>query len=145
MTQPEVVSLTRPEEFFYNKAYLQTSIASSSFGLPEYYSSEDETKKAYNVNSGIYSLPDVNENSITEPWLLYRPNDKFTLESRFGNLINVKGIESDQLLMFFEDALQLQNSVNQFTDGSTQYNSELGNGGMFAKRAITLRSTDIGN
>ena len=144
MTQPEVVSLTRPEEFFYNKAYLQTSIASSSFGLPEYYSSEDETKKAYNVNSGIYSLPDVNENSITEPWLLYRPNDKFTLESRFGNLINIKGIESDQLLMFFEDALQLQNSVNQFTDGSTQYNSELGNGGMFAKRAITLRSTDIG-
>lgn len=144
ITQPTTVALTRPESFFYNKAYLQTSILNTVFGLPEYYSSADEAAKAYNVNAGIYSLPDVNENSITEPWLLYRPNDKFTLESRYGNLINMKGIESDQILMYFEDALQLQNSVNQFTDGSTQYNSELGNGGMFAKRAHTLRTTDIG-
>lgn len=144
ITQPDRVSLTRPESFFYNKAYLQTTIQNRVFGLPEFYSAENEAKKAYNVNAGIYSLPDVNENSITEPWLLYRPNDKFTLESRYGNLINMKGIESDQILMFFEDALQLQNAVNQFTDGSTQYNSELGNGGMFAKRALTLRSTDLG-
>lgn len=144
ITQPTTVALTREESFFYNKAYLQTSIQNSVFGLPEYYSSEDEAKKAYNVNSGIYSIPDANENSITEPWLIYRPNDKFTLKSNYGNLINMKGIESGQILMFFEDALQLQNAVNQFTDGSTQYNSELGNGGMFAKRAITLRSTDLG-
>ena len=144
ISQPTTVSLTRPESFFYNKAYLQTNVLNTVFGLPEYYSAEDEAKKAYNVNSGIYSLPDVNENSITEPWLLYRPNDKFTLESRHGRLISMKGIESDQILMYFEDALQLQNSVNQFTDGSTEYNSDLGNGGMFAKRAITLRSTDIG-
>lgn len=144
ITQPTTVALTRVEPFFYNKAYLQTTIQNTVFGLPEYYSSEDEAARVYNINSGIYSLPDVNENSITEPWLLYRPNDRFTLESRYGNLINMKGIESDQILMYFEDALQLQNSVNQFTDGSTQYNSELGNGGIFAKRAITLRTTDLG-
>ena len=46
--------------------------------------------------------------------------------------------------MYFENALQLQNSVNQFTDGSTNYNADLGNGGMFAKRALTLKSTDLG-
>tara|TARA_R110000868_G_scaffold74337_2_gene214891 strand:- start:4135 stop:10095 length:5961 start_codon:yes stop_codon:yes gene_type:complete len=144
ITQPNTVALTRPEDFFYNKAYLQTSIANSAFGLPEFYSRENEAKKAYNVNSGVYSLPDANQNSITEPWLLYRPNDKFTLESRYGKLINMKGIESDQILMYFEDAIQLQNSVNPFTDGSTTYNADLGNGGMFAKRALTIRATDIG-
>jgi len=144
ISQPATVSLTRPESFFYNKAYLQTNVANSVFILPEFYAKENEAKKSYNVNSGIYSLPDVNENSITEPWLLYRPNDKFTLESRFGNLINIKGIESDQLLMYYEDAIQIQNSVNPFTDGSTSYSADLGNGGIFAKRATTLRSTDIG-
>lgn len=144
ISQPNTVALTRREEFFYNKAYLQTSISNIVLGLPEYYSREDEARKAYNINSGIYSLPDVNENSITEPWLLYRPNDKFTLESRYGRLINMKGIESDQILMYFEDALQLQNAVNKFTDGSTKYTADLGDGGIFAKRALTLRSTDIG-
>ena len=144
ITQPDTVSLTRPENFFYNKAYLQSNILNTAFILPDYYSSEDERVRAYNRNSVIYSLPDVNENSIAEPWLLYRPNDRATLESTYGDLINMKGIESDQILMYFENALQLQNSVNQFTDGSTQYNSDLGNGGIFAKRAITLRTTDIG-
>lgn len=144
ITQPTTVSLTRVENYFYNKAYLQTDVLNTVFTLPEYYSREDEALRAYNVNSVIYSLPDVNENSITEPWLLYRPNDKATLESTYGNLINMKGIESDQILLYFEDALQLQNSVNKFTDGSTQYNRDLGDGGIFAKRAITLRTTDIG-
>lgn len=144
ISQPTTVSLTRPENFFYNKAYLQTNILNTSFTLPGYYSKENEAKKAYNKNSVIYSLPDVNENSITEPWLLYRPNDKATLESTHGDLINLKGIESDQILMYFENALKLQNSINQFTDGSTNYNTELGNGGIFAKRSITLRTTDIG-
>lgn len=144
ITQPTTVALTRPENYFYNRAYLQTNNLNTSFILPEYYSREDEARRAYNRNSGIYSLPDVNENSITEPWLLYRPNDAFTLESTYGDLINIKGIESDQILMYFENAMQLQNAVNQFTDGSTQYNSDLGNGGMFAKRALTLRTTDIG-
>lgn len=144
ISQPNTVALTRPEEFFYNKAYLQTNTLTSKFILPDYYSKEDESKKAYNPNSGVYSLPDANENSITEPWLMYRPNDAFTLESKYGRLVNMKGIESDQLLMYFEDAMQLQNAVNQFTDGDTKYSSELGNGGMFAKRALTIRSTDIG-
>lgn len=144
ITQPTTVSLTKPENYFYNKAYLQTDILNTVFTLPEYYSREDEALKAYNKNDIIYSLPDVNENSITEPWLLYRPNDRATLDSTKGELINMKGIESDQILLYFEDALQLQNSVNKFTDGSTQYNKQLGDGGIFAKRAITLRSTDLG-
>jgi hypothetical protein len=144
ISQPSTVSLTRKENFYYNKAYLQTNILNTVFTLPDYYSKEDEEKKAYNKNTVIYSLPDVNENSITEPWLLYRPNDKATLESTYGNLIGLKSIESNQILMYFENALQLQNSVNQFTDGSTSYNADLGNGGMFAKRAMTLRDTDLG-
>lgn len=144
ISQPVNVPLTAREQFFYNSAYLQTSTQGTNFMLPEFYSKEDQAKLAYNINSGIYSLPDVNENSITEPWLVYRPNDRFTLESKYGDLINIKGIESDQILMFYENALQLQNSTNPFTDGSTEYNRELGNGGIFAKRALTLRSTDIG-
>lgn len=144
LTQPSDVSLTRPESYFYNKAYLQTNVLNTSFTLPDYYSSEDESRRAYNKNTVMYSLPDSNENSITEPWFLYRPNDRATLESTYGDLIGLKGIESDQILMYFENALQLQNSINKFTDGSTQYNSDLGNGGIFAKRAITLRTTDLG-
>lgn len=144
ITQPTTVALTRQENYFYNRAYLQTNILNTVFTLPEYYSKENEILKAYNRNSVIYSLPDVNENSITEPWLLYRPNDKANLESTYGHLINMKGIESDQILLYFEDALQLQNSINKFTDSSTQYSRDLGDGGIFAKRAITLRTTDIG-
>ena len=144
ITQPTKVPLTEPERFFINQAYQQTDSLNTKFILPEYYSKENEAKKAYNKNSGIYSLPDVNENSITEPWLVYRPNDKFTIESKYGNLVNVKGIESGQVLLYLENALQLQNAKNEFTDGQTDYTSELGNGGMFGKRAITLRDTDIG-
>lgn len=144
ISQPDTVALTRPESYFYNKAYLQSNIQNTTFLLPEYYSKEDEAKKAYNINSGIYSVVDANENSITEPYLIYRPNDKFTLTSKFGNLTGLKGIESGQILMYYENATELQNSTNPFTDGSTEYNAELGNGGVFGKRAITLSTTDIG-
>lgn len=144
ITQPTTVPLSTPENYYYNRAYLQTEGLNTTFLLPEYYSVEVESLKSYNKNSVMYSLPDVNENSITEPWLLYRPNDKATLESTYGNLINIKGIESDQILLYFENAMQLQNVRNPYTDGQIQYNTDLGNGGIFGKRAITLKSTDLG-
>ena len=144
ITQPDTVAYNREENFFYNSSYLQTDNLNTNFLLPDTYSSENESKKAYSKNSGLYSLPDVSQNSIFEPWLVYRPNDRFTLDSKYGHLTNMKGIESGQILLYFEDALQVQNMLNQFTDGSTEYNSELGDGGMFAKRPYTIRTTDIG-
>ena len=144
ITQQSNVDIREQEQYYYNSAYLNTKKTSFKGLLSNTYNKENEAKKSYSRNTVMNSLPDASDNSITEPWLVYRPNDKVQLRSKNGFLTGLKGMEADQIMVFYENAMELQNPVNEFADGNTTYNNDLGGGGIFSKRALELQTTDYG-
>tara|TARA_R110000772_G_scaffold72562_2_gene158393 strand:+ start:2458 stop:9570 length:7113 start_codon:yes stop_codon:yes gene_type:complete len=144
ITQEKNVSVRNQESYFYNRAYSNINKTSFKGLLGDNYNKEQEAKKAYNRNIVMNSITDVDENSITEPWLMYLPNDVVQLKTENGFLTGLKGIESGQIMVLYENALEVQNEKNPFTDGLTSYNADLGDGGIFSKRALELQTTDSG-
>jgi hypothetical protein len=143
-TQEKTVSIRRPNTFFYNSNYSYQGTRIQEKTLPAYYSAELYTKQANNPNSTMYSLQDTSENSISEPWLNYRPLDSYTFPAAYGQLKRLKGLESLQVLGVFENISVVYNAVDTMVDGVTESNSELGTGGIFARRPRTFANTDLG-
>jgi hypothetical protein len=144
LTQEKNVSIRRPNRFFYNNVYSFPGTSFTNVTLPDYFSQEDFDRQNDNRNTVMYSRPDVNENSLTEPWLNYRPNDYYVFPASNGELRALKGIENNQVLGTFDDRTVVFNAVDVFVNGIDQSNSELGTGGIFAKRPRTFSETDLG-
>jgi hypothetical protein len=70
--------------------------------LPATYNKKDLTR--YTTNGVYYSLPDNTENSLSDPWMVFRAND--TLSSHlYGKLKSLEGIEGDVILGRFENTV----------------------------------------
>lgn len=150
ITQEKNVSIGSLENFFYNNAYSNTErfYTASKIGraslLPTIYSKDYFKKLTYNPNSVMYSRVDNNQNSLSEPWLQYRPNDRYTFDASFGRLSKLKGIENGQVLATFENLTAVYNAIDVYTQETRPENQEFGTGGIFANRPKILRETDIG-
>ena len=144
LTQEKNVSIRRPNTFFYNGIYSFDSTSFNSTTLPDYYSKDVFDKQSDNRNTVMYSKQDINENSLTEPWLVYRPNDYFIFPAVNGELQRMKGIEEEQVLASFENKLAIYNALDVRVDGITTNNAELGTGSIFRNRPRTFSDTDLG-
>ncbi|MEN6293781.1 MAG: hypothetical protein ABFD07_17415, partial [Methanobacterium sp.] len=143
-TQENEVSIRKDNEYYYNNVYSkQTSMVATRL-LPVSYS-----KKLYDClydapNGVIYSLQDSSEQDITDPWLIYRPFDFHQFPTSSGKLIDLKGIESTQILGRFENQVVLFNAIDVLRERLTVDNKELGSGGIFASRPLEYKMTDLG-
>lgn len=100
---------------------------------------------AYQMPSGgAWSQEDVSENSMIDPWLVFKPNDRHEFATENGKLIDIKGIESNQTLVRFENQVELHNAIDILRDRITPNNEELGTGGLFAGRPLKYNTTDLG-
>lgn len=143
ITEEKTVSISRQEKFFYNKSYSTYKFLTNNSLLPSYYEKEVFDKQANNANSVMYSGQDVNENSITEPWLSYRPNDYYVFRADYGELKRLKGIENDQVLGVFENQSVIFRAVDTYVENN-ESNSEFGTGAIFTQRPRTFTETDLG-
>lgn len=143
-TQEENVSIKEPNTYFYNFVY--------SFGhtnypwriLPNNYS-EDLYAGLNDLSSTtIYSLQDNTENSLLDPWLMYRPLDAYQFPTSYGKLIDLSGIESEQVLGRFNNGITIFGAIDMLRDRLTPENAELGTGGIFTGRNINFNKTDLG-
>ena len=144
LTQEKNVSIRRPNTFFYNSVYSFGATSFNNVTLPDYYSKEVFDKQSDNKNTVMYSKQDINENSLTEPWLVYRPNDYYIFPAAHGELRSLKGIENNQVLGLFDNRSLIFNAVDFYVNGIDQSNAELGTGGVFSKRPRTFADTDLG-
>ena len=124
--------------------YSYNGTAYNNYTLPDTFSKEVSLLQSNNPNNVMYSKADINDNSITEPWLVYKPNDTYVFPASFGELKSLKGIESDQILVTLENTTAIYNPVDTFVNGLTENNQDLGTGGVFAKRVKTFSDTDLG-
>jgi hypothetical protein len=135
--------IVKPNTFYYNNTYTFPVSNTPHKKLDRVYSKEVWNKRRFYNNAWIWSEKDNNENSLTDPWLIYKPLNFYEDKSNKGELIDLKSIESDQFFGRYEDQLQLFNQVSNVADAINGQNKELGTGFLYA-RPIDFKKSDLG-
>lgn len=144
-TQEESVSIREPNVFLYNTEY------SKQISLTRRRTLSDTYERAFNEctqdmpNGIIASLPDSTENSLYDPWLIYRPLDTFEFPSNYGKLKDIIDIEGQAILARFANTAVLYNKVDsKVDDGSNPTLSLLGGNSFFQRRSTSFHNTKLG-
>ena len=143
-TQEENVSIKEDNTYHYNDTYSKSVTGLNTGLLPDTYNKEEYDCRFDSPNGVIYSRQDVSENDLSDPWLVYRPLDFHEFPTHMGRLVDLRGIESSQVLVRFENGVTLFNAVDQLRDRLTPENYLLGSGGIFASRPLESNLTDLG-
>lgn len=144
-TQEETVSIREPNVFLYNSEY------SKQISLTRKRTLTDTYERSFNdctqdmPNGIIASLPDSTENSIYDPWLIYRPLDIFEFPSNYGKLKDIIDIEGQAIMARFANTSVLYNKVDsKIDDGSNPALSILGGNSFFQRRSTSFHNTNLG-
>lgn len=138
------VPIVEPNTFHYNQSY-SLGVSNSPYKLlDKTYDKEVWRKRNNQRNAVTYSQKEVNENDLTNPWLVYKPLDWYEFKTNNGKLIDMHAIESDQFLVRFENRTLTLNSIDNLAERLTPQNIQTGVGGMFYQRFIESRTSDLG-
>ena len=143
-TQEEETSIEYDNTFFYNNTYSLNTSQIGDKALPSSYSKKVYDELSYNENGVVWSLQDNSEVDLRDPWLFYRPFDQYNFETSYGKLIDLSGIESQQVFGRFENQAVVFNAVDVLADRITPNTKTLGTGGIFATRPLEFNRTDLG-
>ena len=143
-TQEEETSIEHDNTFFYNNTYSLNTSQIGDKALPSSYSKKVYDELSYNENGVVWSLQDNSEVDLRDPWLFYRPFDQYNFETSYGKLIDLSGIESQQVFGRFENQAVVFNAVDVLADRITPKTKTLGTGGIFATRPLEFNRTDLG-
>jgi hypothetical protein len=143
-TQEKNVSIREPNTYFYNTVYSATASKVAYRLLPTSYNRLQYDALSIQPNGVIYSEQDSSENDLIDPWLIYKPLNTYQFPKSFGKLIEMDGIESEQILARFTNGVSIFGSIDQIRDRLTPETKNLGQGGIFAGRAIDFNKTDLG-
>ena len=143
-TQETTVPISTDNYYFYNNVFSKSTTPVFTHMLPDTFN-----KKLYDClydspNGVAYSMQDNSEQDLTDPWIIYKPLDFYQFKTSSGKLIDLKGIESTQILARFENQMTLFNAIDYLKDRVTPASAELGTGGIFATRPIEFSLTDLG-
>jgi hypothetical protein len=141
--QEKNLPISEPNTFFYNNTYT-FPVSNTPFKfLDKTYDKEVWEKRRHQPNAWIWSEKDVNESSLVNPWLVYKPLNWFEDKSNKGGLVDLRSIESEQFLGRFENQLQLYNTIDNLAERVTPQNKETGTG-FFYQRPIEFKTTELG-
>jgi len=136
--------MSEPNTFHYNNSY-SLGVSNSPYKFfDKTYSKEIWRKRNLQNNAVTWSEKEVNENDLTNPWLVYKPLNWYEFKTNNGKLIDMHNIESNQFIARFENRLLLHNAIDVFSEKLTPQNRETGISGMFYQRPIEFKSTDLG-
>ena len=143
-TQEEETSIEYDNTFFYNNSYSLNTSQIGDKSLPSSYNKKVYDELSYNENGVVWSLQDNSEVDLRDPWLFYRPLDQYNFETSYGKLVDLSGIESQQVFGRFENQAVVFNAVDTLADRITPTTKTLGTGGIFATRPLEFNRTDLG-
>jgi hypothetical protein len=139
--QEKNVPISFDNFYFYNKTYSKQNKESILVV-------DRPTKTSYKdckvdlPNTIIYSLQDNLLTNNTDPWLIFKANDKYNFPLTDGRLISADGIESDKVLVRLENKMSIFNAYNVLQVDVN--NIQVGTGGIFQTRPQDFYSTTLG-
>jgi hypothetical protein len=143
-TQQVNVPIKEPNTFYYNDVYsFPVSKVPYSF-LDRTYNKEEWAKRNSQENGVIYSEMDNSQNDIVDPWLVFKANNWHEFDKKYGKLIQLKDLESFQILGRFENGMNIFNAQDNLADRITPQNKGLGTAGVFAIRPVEFKKADLG-
>lgn len=143
-TQEQNVSIREPNTYFYNPVYSATKSKDRYAMLPINYTAEYYDKINSGKNTVIYSSQDSSDTDSTDPWLQYKPNDYYIFPSSYGDLVDMFGIESEQVLARFTNGVSVFGAIDVLKDRLTPETRLIGAGGIFNARAMSFNKTELG-
>ena len=136
-TQEATVPIREPNVFKYNPVYSKNSISIRNRTLKTTYNKEFDDCVQDMPNGIMASLPDSTENSLYDPWLIYRPLDTFEFPSNYGKLRDIIDVESGAILARFNNTSVLYNKVDTKIDTGSAISATTLGGNMFFQRIST--------
>jgi phosphoribosyl-AMP cyclohydrolase len=136
-TQETVVPIREPNIFKYNPVYSKNSTFIRSRTLKTTYNKDFDECVQDMPNGIMASLPDSTENSVYDPWLIYRPLDTFEFPSNYGKLRDIIDVESGAILTRFNNTSVLYNKVDTKIDTGSAITATTLGGNMFFQRVST--------
>lgn len=144
-TQEDNVPIHTHETFKYNDVYSWSNMGLPSKILPSTYDKERWDCLAKVDNGVAWSDMDSNEESLSNPWLIFRGLNNYRFPTSFGKLISLNNIESNVVLGRFTDNMTMFNAVDVLKDRIDSSNAPIGNGGIFASgRPVQFSNTELG-
>lgn len=147
-TQQKNRSIKEQPTYYYNSVYSRQVSSTPYITLPVTYDKAIYDKINDFPNGFMVSMPDVSENDLTDPWLIYKPLSIEEFESKHGRLISITDIGSQTLLARFENKELLLNSIVSIPTNATPISVELGSPGILTQRPFEspyggTQNTDI--
>lgn len=137
--QEKNVPITEDNYYFYNNTYSKQN--KESFIGVETPDIDLRPCKATHPSRVINSFQDQKDRK-TDEWLVFRPNDYFDFPLSNGRVIGIDGIESDKVLVRFENTTKVFNAYDVL---STDFKDvQIGNAGLFTSRPKEFASTTLG-
>lgn len=143
-TQEKTVPIKTANTFYYNNVYSMPVYPTPYRILDKTYSKDLWDKNDDSENGVIYSLPDNTETELTDPWLVYKPLNRYEFPKKYGKLVDLRDIGSAQVLGRFENQQVLFNAIDNLADQLNPALVEVGTGGIFAKRPLEFSVSDLG-
>ena len=142
--QEKRVSIAHNNHFFYNPVYSRSQTGLSYKTLPSVYDKDKAACLSIGRNSMTYSMQDNSEISLNDPWLVFKPFNIHQFRTDYGKLISMSSIESQQVLVRFENNMAMFNAVDPLRDRVNPQSEELGLAGMFQTRPVEFSHTELG-
>lgn len=137
--QEKNVSISRPEEFTYNRDLSKQNLEDVYTYLPEDW--DPNNNSFIHTTRVIWSQPYSIEERMSN-WLSYGANDYYDFSYNNGPLTSLKGIEQEKILARFEDNFAVYNA---YITLETNVKSAISNpGNMFSTPPQEYSRTDIG-
>ena len=143
-TQESNVPIHIDNKYIYNSVYSKTTTATTVRTLPSTFNQELFDCLYDSPNGVAYSMQDMSEQDLTDPWLIYKPMDYYQFQTAYGKLIDLRSIESTQILGRFENQTILFNAIDVLADRITPETQVMGTGGIFQSRPIEFTKSDLG-
>lgn len=141
--QEENVSPKIDNKYTYNRTYSKQN--KEDITLKNDINFFKEKNKIFYENRVIYSQSgaEVENASFKDNYLYFKPLDSFDFSFENGKLISIDAIESEQVLVRFENNLRIVNALNTIpTSGAVD--TAIGSGSLFGSRPQEFSKTDGG-
>lgn len=143
-TQETNVKLREPNYFKYDFTFSNQPMFFNYKTLPTTFKRKNQNIIENSMNGVVFSLPDLNENGQTDPWLKFKPLDFYEFGTQYGKLKELKGIENETILARFEHTAILYNKVSSTIDDGQTPSTYLGGKDIFQRRTASFVNSELG-
>lgn len=118
ITEPSILPPSNKTQFMYSGVYTQEGVPSTNTRFSTTYNEKESLIKVSGENMIVASKPQMEYDRIVDPWKIYEAQDYVDVDKTNGRLMDAIKLESEQLLLRFENNMSILNAQADQREGS---------------------------